>query len=66
MYEYNLSIGLYDKYIKDEYVIQINYKAFDQIDAEKIAKMLTENIPNLSSYALFRKEDIFIKNYKKQ
>ena len=66
MYEYHLNINLYDENINEYKQIEVSYEAFDKIDAENIAKLLTENLPNFKSYTIFRKDSILISHYKKK
>lgn len=61
MNEYYLVISIYNKDVKDEYILDINYKAFDELEAKNIANLITKNLENFKRYTLFRKDYNIIK-----
>ena len=65
MYKYYLIINLNDEK-KQNYNLEISYKAFDSIDAENIACIITKGLQEFKNYTIYRKDCSLIKHYKKQ
>lgn len=66
MYKYYLYINMKEENKNQITDLEVGFHAYDQIDAEKIANLITENLANFNCYTLYRRESKLIKKYKKQ
>lgn len=65
MYKYYLVINIEDEK-KQNYNLDLSYKAFDSMDAENIANIITKNLKGFKNYTIYRKDFSLVKHYKKQ
>lgn len=65
MYKYYLVINVNDEK-KQNYTLDLSYNAFDSIDAENIANIITKNLKGFKNYTIYRKDFSLVKRYIKK
>lgn len=65
MYKYYLVINVNDEK-NQNFTLDLSYNAFDSIDAENIAKIITKNLNGFKKYSIYRKDFSLVKRYEKQ
>ena len=65
MYKYYLVINLEDEK-KQEYQLDLSYKAYDSVDAEIISDTITKNLKGFRSYTIYRRDFSLVKRYIKK
>lgn len=65
MYKYYLVININDEK-NQNFTIDLSYDAFDSIDAENIANIITKNLNGIKNYSIYRKDFSLVKRYIKQ
>ena len=63
MYKYYLVINIEDEK-KQNYNLDLSYKAYDSIDAENIANIITKDLIGFKNYTIYRKDFTPVKHYK--
>lgn len=59
MHEYIVVIKIQNEKIKNFYRIEVKLTAYDEIDAKKIAKILTKS-ESIESYTIYRRDNTYI------
>lgn len=65
MYKYYLVININDEK-NQNFTLDLSYNAFDSIDAENIANIITKNMIGFKNYTIYRQDFSLVKHYKKQ